>query len=87
MAANATNIPGGAAPDAEIKGNMQIPRIRHAAPIAKQATPKAIFSTKPSVILSPRVSLRSPLGRVNGPPVSQFAVTSQTLSVFPFIRL
>ena len=63
---------------------MQIPRIRHAAPIAKQATPKAIFSTKPSVILSPRVSLRLPLGRVNGPSVSQFAVMSQTLAVFPF---
>jgi hypothetical protein len=30
MAANATNIPGAAAPDAEIKGNMQIARIRRA---------------------------------------------------------
>ena len=85
MAANATNIPGAAAPDAEIKGNMQIATIRHAAPMPKQTTPKAIFSTKPIVILGPRVSLRSPLGRVNGPWVSQFAVTSQTLSVFPFL--
>ena len=84
MAANATNIPGAAAPDAEIKGNMQIAPIRHAAPIPKQTTPKAIFSTKPGVILGPRVSLRSPLGGVNGRSVSQFAVVSQTLAVFPF---
>jgi hypothetical protein len=84
MAANATNIPGAAAPDAEIKGNTQIARIRHAAPIPKQTTPKAIFSTKPGVILGPRVSLRSPLGGVNGRSVSQFAVVSQTLAVFPF---
>jgi hypothetical protein len=42
---------------------MQIARIRHAAPIPKQTTPKAIFSTKPSVIPSPRVSLRSARGQ------------------------
>ena len=53
MAANATNIPGAAAPDAEIKGNMQIARIRHAAPVPKQTTPKAIFSTKPASSLAP----------------------------------
>jgi hypothetical protein len=44
---------------------MQIARIRHAAPIPKQTTPKAIFSTKPGVIVSPRVSLRSPLGSMD----------------------
>src|SRR4029077_20464816 len=84
MAADATNIPGAAAPDAEIKGNTQIARIRHAAPIPKQTTPKAIFSTQPGSILGPRVSLRSPLGGVNGRSVRQFAVLSQTLAVFPF---
>lgn len=57
MAANATNIPGGAAPDAEIKGNMQIATIRHAAPMPKQTTPKAIFSTKPIVIPWPPASV------------------------------
>jgi hypothetical protein len=67
MAPNAPNIPGIAASDAEIKGKMQMAPIKHAAPIPKQTTPRAIFSTKPIVILSLRVSLRSPLSRVNGP--------------------
>jgi hypothetical protein len=75
MAADATNIPGAAAPDAEIKGNTQIARIRHAAPIPKQTTrpltppsgdrrltPKAIFSTKPGVILGPRGREPDPCG-------------------------
>lgn len=55
VAANTPNIPGAAASDAEIKGNMQTVTIRHAAPMPKQTTPRAIFSTKPIVILSPRV--------------------------------
>ena len=73
MAASAPNVPGIAASDAEIKGKMQLAPIKHAAPIAKQTTPRPIFSAEPIVILSSRVRMRSPLGRVNGQWVSQFA--------------
>lgn len=53
MAPNAPNVPGITASDAEIKGKMQMAAIKHAAPSAKQTTPRPVFSAKPIVILSP----------------------------------
>jgi hypothetical protein len=54
IAPNAPNIPGIAASDAEINGKIQMAPIKHAAPIPKQTTPRAVFSAEPIVILSPR---------------------------------
>ena len=53
MIPNAPNVPGTAASDTEIKGKMQMAPIKHAAPIAKQTTPRPIFSAEPIVILGP----------------------------------
>ena len=50
MVPNAPNVAGRAASDHEIKGTMHIAPIKHAAPIAKQTMPNAIFSPEPIVI-------------------------------------
>ena len=51
MAPNAPNVAGIAASDAEIKGNMAMAPIKHAAPMPKQTRARAIFSAKPIVII------------------------------------
>jgi hypothetical protein len=50
MAPNAPKVAGIAASDHAIKGMILIAPIKHAAPIAKQTMPSAIFSPEPIVI-------------------------------------
>ena len=53
MAPNAPNIAGMWASDAETKRKLLIAPIKDAAPMTKQTRPRAIFRTKPIVILKP----------------------------------
>lgn len=53
MAPNAPNVAGIAAPVAEIKPNMQMVPIKHAAPMPKHTKARAIFSAKPMVMMVP----------------------------------